>query len=67
MEIAASLRSEQETRLAFRVTFTVMARLVPASGRGTVPLLMAGTRPAMTVRQVSLGRVGHCPPVWNSQ
>jgi hypothetical protein len=27
-----------------------MAGLVPAIGRGTVPLLMVGTRPAMTVK-----------------
>jgi hypothetical protein len=27
--------------------------LVPAIGRGSLPLLMAGTRPAMTVRLVS--------------
>src|SRR3977135_3403029 len=28
----------------------LMAGLVPALGRGTLPLRMAGTRPAMTVR-----------------
>ena len=32
--------------------FTIMAGPVPAIARGTLPLLMAGTRPTMTVRQV---------------
>ena len=40
----ASLR-QQETRVAYRVAFTVMAGLVPAIGRGTLPLRMAGTKP----------------------
>ena len=44
-----SLRSQQETRFASGVTPIVMTGLVPAIGRGTVALLMAGTRPAMTV------------------
>jgi hypothetical protein len=34
----------------FSVTFIVMARLVPAIGRGTLPLQMAEISPAMTVR-----------------
>src|SRR4051794_5995254 len=38
-------------------SLTVMVGLVPAIGRGTVPLLMAGTTPAMTARLVS-SRVG---------
>ena len=33
-----------------RITFIVMAGLVPAIGRGTLPLRMAGTSPAMTVK-----------------
>ena len=44
-----SLRSQQETRFASGATPIVMTGLVPAIGRGTVALLMAGTRPAMTV------------------
>ena len=44
-----SFRSFVE-RFAYGVTFTVMAGLVPAIGRGTLPLRMAGTSPAMTVR-----------------
>ncbi len=32
------------------VTFIVMAGLVPAIGGGTLPLRMAGTSPAMTIR-----------------
>ena len=35
-------------RFAFGITFAVMAGLVPAIGRGTLPLRMAGTSPAMT-------------------
>src|SRR6476660_5512061 len=50
MGFAASLRSQHQTRLALSITFTVMAGLVPAIGRGTLPLRMAGTSPAMTVR-----------------
>jgi hypothetical protein len=33
-----------------RLTSPVMAGLVPAIGRGTLPLPMAGTSPAMTVK-----------------
>ena len=36
-------------RVAYDVTFTVMAGLVPAISRGTLPLRMAGTSPAMTL------------------
>ena len=50
MKIAASFCSQQETRFAFGVTFIVMAGPVPAISRGTVPLRMAGTSPAMTVQ-----------------
>ena len=58
--------AQRETRFAFRVTFTVMAGRVPAIGRGSLPLLMAGARlalgrafgptrgPAMTVRLGSI-------------
>jgi hypothetical protein len=45
MGIAASLSCQQETRVADFVAFTVMAGLVPAIGRGTLPLRMAGTMP----------------------
>jgi hypothetical protein len=31
------------------MAFTIMAGLVPAIGRGTLPLRMGGTSPAMTV------------------
>ena len=54
MEIAASRRSQQETRFDFSVTFIVMAEPVPAISRGTLPPQVAGASPgpvpAMTVR-----------------
>jgi hypothetical protein len=37
-------------RVLGSITFIVMVGLVPAISRGTLPLLMAGTRPAMTVQ-----------------
>ena len=51
----------------FGVTFIVMAGPVPAISRGTLPLRMAGTSPAMTVRAgfIQGGSAGR--PVWNSQ
>jgi hypothetical protein len=51
MDIASSFRYQHQARFAFRVTFIVMAGLVPAIGRGTLPSAMAGTRPAaMTIK-----------------
>jgi hypothetical protein len=41
-------------------TFTVMAGLVPAIGRGTLPLRMAGTSPAMTVKVVRIANRVSC-------
>ncbi len=41
-------------------TFTVMAGLVPAIGRGPLPLRMAGTSPAMTVKVVRIANRVSC-------
>ena len=58
-------------RFALGVTFTVMMQaLVPAIGRGTLPLRMAGqarTSPAVTVRAGFIQGESAGGPVWNSQ
>jgi hypothetical protein len=54
----ASLR-QQKLRVAYGVTFAVMAGLVPAIGRGTQPLRMSGTSPRLSGKVFAVQSTRH--------